>query len=285
MTILICGSGTMGRGIALATILSGHTAVLFDKNKAALEKAQSFITAQLDKGVSKGTHTVDQCDIYKSSCTYIDSFSQIIPTCDIIVEAIIESIEEKEHLFSLIEESGLRKETILASNTSSLSVSVLSKNRKFPTSFIGLHFFNPAHLMKLVEIVKTPVTEQHIVDIALDFCNSLKKIPVIAKDVPGFIVNRVARNYYNEAMRIATEQCASIEQIDALMKSVGFKMGPFELMDLIGNDVNLEVTKSVYAQYFNDPRFTPSIMQQDFVNAGLYGKKSGSGFYDYDSNT
>ena len=285
MTILICGSGTMGRGIALASILSGHTALLFDKNKVALDKAQSFITTQLDKGVSKGTHTADQCEIYKSSCTYIDSFSQIIPTCDIIVEAIIESIEEKEHLFSLIEESGLRKETILASNTSSLSVSVLSKNRKFPTSFIGLHFFNPAHLMKLVEIVKTPVTEQHIVDIALDFCNSLKKIPVIAKDVPGFIVNRVARNYYNEAMRIATEQCASIEQIDALMKSVGFKMGPFELMDLIGNDVNLEVTKSVYAQYFNDPRFTPSIMQQDYVNAGLYGKKSGSGFYDYDSNT
>jgi 3-hydroxybutyryl-CoA dehydrogenase len=161
-------------------------------------------------------------------------------------------------------------------------VNILSKNRKYPHNFIGLHFFNPAHLMKLVEIIRTPITKDEVLNTALEFCRSIKKVPVIAKDVPGFIVNRVARNYYNEAMRIATENASNPKQIDTLMKSLGFKMGPFELMDLIGNDVNLEVTKSVAAQYFNEPRFTPSLMQQDIVNAGRYGRKSGAGFYEYE---
>lgn len=282
MNILVCGSGTMGRGIALASIQSGHTAYLFDAFPEALKKAQSFINSQIDKSVSKGLYSQEQAEQFKTSCIYLESLDEYVHKADIIIEAIIESFDAKESLFTLIEQSGLRDDAILATNTSSLSVNVLCKNRKYPASFIGLHFFNPAHLMKLVEIVKTPSTLQSVIDTALTYCASLKKIPVIAKDVPGFIVNRVARNYYNEAMRLATEQAASIEQIDTIMKSAGFKMGPFELMDLIGNDINLEVTKSVYAQYFNDPRFTPSLMQQDYVNAGLYGKKSGSGFYDYE---
>lgn len=282
MNILVCGSGTMGRGIALASIQSGHTAYLFDAFPDALNKAKSFIDSQIDKSVLKGLYSQEQAEQFKTSCIYLESLDQCVHKADIIIEAIIESFDAKESLFTLIEQSGLRDDAILATNTSSLSVNVLCKNRKYPASFIGLHFFNPAHLMKLVEIVKTPSTLQSVIDTALTYCASLKKIPVIAKDVPGFIVNRVARNYYNEAMRLATEQAASIEQIDTIMKSAGFKMGPFELMDLIGNDINLEVTKSVYAQYFNDPRFTPSLMQQDYVNAGLYGKKSGSGFYDYE---
>jgi len=282
MIILICGSGTMGRGIALSSIQSGHIAYVYDAFPETLGKAKAFIDNQIDKSVTKGLYSQEQAVKFKDSCLYLDSLDAHVQQADIIIEAIIESIEAKESLFTMIEQEGLREDTILATNTSSLSVNVLCKHRKYPGSFIGLHFFNPAHIMKLVEIVKTPSTHQTVLDIALNYCITLNKVPVIAKDVPGFIVNRVARNYYNEAMRIAMEQAASIEQIDSIMKSAGFKMGPFELMDLIGNDINLEVTKSVFAQYFNDPRFTPSLMQQDYVNAGLYGKKTGSGFYDYE---
>lgn len=279
---MICGSGTMGRGIALVSILSGHSAILFDKNQEALNQAKSFIDAQLKKSLDKGSIKNEQYVDYSNQCVFTGELSEQVLHADIVIEAIIESLEIKEALFSSIEESGLREEAILATNTSSLSVNILSKNRKYPHNFIGLHFFNPAHLMKLVEIIRTPITKDEVLNTALEFCRSIKKVPVIAKDVPGFIVNRVARNYYNEAMRIATENASNPKQIDTLMKSLGFKMGPFELMDLIGNDVNLEVTKSVAAQYFNEPRFTPSLMQQDIVNAGRYGRKSGAGFYEYE---
>jgi 3-hydroxybutyryl-CoA dehydrogenase len=282
MKIMICGSGTMGRGIALVSILSGHSAILFDKNQEALNQAKSFIDAQLKKSLDKGSIKNEQYVDYSNQCVFTGELSEQVLHADIVIEAIIESLEIKEALFSSIEESGLREEAILATNTSSLSVNILSKNRKYPHNFIGLHFFNPAHLMKLVEIIRTPITKDEVLNTALEFCRSIKKVPVIAKDVPGFIVNRVARNYYNEAMRIATENASNPKQIDTLMKSLGFKMGPFELMDLIGNDVNLEVTKSVAAQYFNEPRFTPSLMQQDIVNAGRYGRKSGAGFYEYE---
>jgi 3-hydroxybutyryl-CoA dehydrogenase len=282
MKIMICGSGTMGRGIALVSILSGHSAILFDKNQEALNQAKSFIDAQLKKSLEKGSIKSEQYDNYSNQCVFTSELSKQVSHADIVIEAIIESLEIKEALFASIEESGLREDAILATNTSSLSVNILSKNRKYPHNFIGLHFFNPAHIMKLVEIIRTPITKEEVLDTALEYCRSIKKVPVIAKDVPGFIVNRVARNYYNEAMRIATENASNPKQIDTLMKSLGFKMGPFELMDLIGNDVNLEVTKSVAAQYFNEPRFTPSLMQQDIVNAGRYGRKSGAGFYEYE---
>jgi 3-hydroxybutyryl-CoA dehydrogenase len=282
MKIMICGSGTMGRGIALVSILSGHSAILFDKNQEALNQAKAFIDAQLKKSLEKGNIKKEQFDDYSNQCVFTGELSEQVSHADIVIEAIIESLEIKEALFASIEESGLREDAILATNTSSLSVNILSKNRKYPHNFIGLHFFNPAHIMKLVEIIRTPITKEEVLHTALEYCRSIKKVPVIAKDVPGFIVNRVARNYYNEAMRIATENASNPKQIDTLMKSLGFKMGPFELMDLIGNDVNLEVTKSVAAQYFNEPRFTPSLMQQDIVNAGRYGRKSGAGFYEYE---
>lgn len=282
MNIMICGSGTMGRGIALVSIMSGHSATLYDTNQEALAKAKQFIDAQLQKAVEKGTIQSERLEAIMKSCAYSSELHGHVEYADIIIEAIIESLEIKESLFAGIEQNGLREHAILATNTSSLSVNVLSKNRKYPHQFIGLHFFNPAHIMKLVEIIKTPSTKDEVLKLALEYCASIKKVAVIAKDVPGFIVNRVARNYYNEAMRIATEHASNPKQIDTLMKSLGFKMGPFELMDLIGNDVNLEVTKSVAAQYFNEPRFTPSLMQQDIVNAGRYGKKTGAGFYDYE---
>lgn len=282
MKIMICGSGTMGRGIALVSIMSGHSAILYDTNQEALAKAKQFIDAQLQKALEKGTIQSERLEAIMQSCSYSSELHGHVEYAHIIIEAIIESLEIKETLFSAIEQNGLRADAILATNTSSLSVNVLSKNRKYPHQFIGLHFFNPAHIMKLVEIIKTPITKDEVLKLALEYCTSIKKVAVIAKDVPGFIVNRVARNYYNEAMRIATEHASNPKQIDTLMKSLGFKMGPFELMDLIGNDVNLEVTKSVAAQYFNEPRFTPSLMQQDIVNAGRYGKKTGAGFYDYE---
>jgi 3-hydroxybutyryl-CoA dehydrogenase len=282
MKIMICGSGTMGRGIALVSILSGHSAILFDKNQEALNEAKSFIDTQLKKSLEKGSIKSEQYENYSNQCVFTSELSNQVSHADIIIEAIIESLEIKEAFFASIEDSGLREDAILATNTSSLSVNILSKNRKYPHNFIGLHFFNPSHIMKLVEIIRTPITKEEVLNTALEYCRSIKKVPVIAKDVPGFIVNRVARNYYNEAMRIATENASNPKQIDTLMKSLGFKMGPFELMDLIGNDVNLEVTKSVAAQYFNEPRFTPSLMQQDIVNAGRYGRKSGAGFYEYE---
>lgn len=279
-TISICGSGTMGRGIALACIQRGYTTYLYDINTQALDQSVSILKNQLEGLVSKGKMTKEESDAAEKKLFATQSLADIAKG-DIIIEAILEQLSVKDELFSAIEQYPLADTTILASNTSSISINALAKTRKKPENFLGLHFFNPAHIMKLVEIIKGNRTRDENIQRAYDFALSLGKTPVIAKDVPGFIVNRVARNYYNEAMRIAIEQIADIPTIDNVMKNWGFKMGPFALMDLIGNDVNIEVTKSVYAQYFNEPRFSPSTMQQDIVNAGMYGKKTQRGFYDY----
>jgi len=279
-TIGICGSGTMGRGIALACIQRGYTTYLYDIHPQVLEQSVSIVKNQLESLVSKGKMTKDECEVAHSKLFATQSLADIAKG-DIIIEAILEQLSVKDELFSAIEQFAISETTILASNTSSISINALAKTRKKPENFLGLHFFNPAHIMKLVEIIKGNRTQEHCIQQAYEFALSLGKTPVIAKDVPGFIVNRVARNYYNEAMRIAMEQIADITTIDAAMKNWGFKMGPFALMDLIGNDVNIEVTKSVYAQYFNEPRFSPSTMQQDIVNAGMFGKKTHRGFYDY----
>lgn len=279
--IAICGAGTMGRGIALACIQSGYPTFLYDINTDLLEKNKSFILNQIDKLVEKGKLGKEDSTDVKNLLTTTTSIPDISQS-DIIIEAIVENVDIKETLFKGLEDSGVKDTTILASNTSSLSINVLSSKRQHPENFVGLHFFNPANLMKLVEIVTAKKSCAEAVERCVRFVRSLGKTAVIARDVPGFIVNRVARNYYNEAMRIVTEGNGSVEVIDSCMKNWGFKMGPFELMDLIGNDINLEVTKSVNAQYFNEPRFAPSTMQQEIVNAGTYGQKSGQGFYRYD---
>lgn len=270
----------MGRGIALTCIQAGYEAVLFDTNEAALSKAAEYISQQLQTAVTKQKLTQEQAD--KAS-----SLLQCSPTLDamkgstFIIEAIVEDRDAKLAFFRRAEEECADENTILASNTSSISINSIASGLRRPEKFVGLHFFNPAHLMKLVEVIRGTRTADTVVQQCIDLAKKLGKSPAVAKDVPGFIVNRVARNYYNEAQRIVTEGAASTEQVDAIMKSAGFRMGPFELMDLIGVDVNLDVTKSIYAQYFNEPRFQPSTMQQQYVDAGLHGKKTGRGFYDY----
>jgi 3-hydroxybutyryl-CoA dehydrogenase len=276
----VIGAGTMGRGIALSCIQAGYETTIFDIQESNTKGAQDYIFSQLLKAVEKGKSTNEQATAAKNLLTMSNDISEL-SGCDLVIEAIIEDYSVKNEVFEGLELVGISDNAVIATNTSSLSVNSLASSLKNPERFVGLHFFNPAHLMKLVEIIKGARTSDAIIERCVDFIKSLGKSPVIAKDVPGFIVNRVARNYYNEGMRIATEGIAEPQQIDRIMKSVGFKMGPFELMDLIGNDVNLEVTKSVWGQYFNEPRFAPSTMQQQVVNAKMYGKKTGRGFYDY----
>jgi 3-hydroxybutyryl-CoA dehydrogenase len=200
------------------------------------------------------------------------------------VEAIIENRSAKQELFRALESLGISPQTIIASNTSSISIAALASVLHHPERCIGLHFFNPAHVMRLVEVVRSARTSEQTLQRALDFVQRLGKTPVVVRDIPGFIVNRVARNYYNEALRIVVEGVAEVEQVDRLLRGAGFPMGPFELMDLIGLDVNLEVTRSIYEQHFYEPRFAPSVLQQQYVDAGLLGRKTGRGFYPYDSN-
>ncbi|MES2766419.1 MAG: 3-hydroxyacyl-CoA dehydrogenase NAD-binding domain-containing protein [Bacteroidota bacterium] len=276
----VIGAGTMGRGIALSCIQAKYETIVFDIQESNTKTAQDYIFTQLLKAVEKGKSTNEDATAAKNLLKMSNDIGDLAG-CDLVIEAIIEDYSVKNEVFEGLELVGISDSAVIATNTSSLSVNALAASLKNPERFVGLHFFNPAHIMKLVEIVQGARTSDAVVERCVDFIKSLGKSPVIAKDVPGFIVNRVARNYYNEAMRIATEGIAEPGQIDRLMKSVGFKMGPFELMDLIGNDVNLEVTKSVWAQYFNEPRFAPSLMQQQVVNAKTFGKKSGRGFYDY----
>lgn len=278
MIIGICGAGTMGRGIAIASVAAGHAVVLVDVADAALDTARSYVLDQLKKAVEKGKLSADKLDSaiqQFSTSVSLDALNE----CDLVVEAIAERLDAKHSLLKSIE-GVLKPGAILTSNTSSISIASLARVLEDPTRFAGLHFFNPAHIMKLVEVVKGPRTADSVVASCVSFVTGLGKTPVVAADSPGFIVNRIARNYYNESQRIVMEGAASITQVDTLMRGIGFKMGPFELMDLIGVDVNLDVTKSQWEQFFYEPRFMPSLLQQQYVDAGLFGKKSGGGFTD-----
>ncbi|MDZ4745717.1 MAG: 3-hydroxyacyl-CoA dehydrogenase NAD-binding domain-containing protein [bacterium] len=280
MIVGICGAGTMGRGIAIASLAAGHTVVLFDAILTTLASADKNIADQLAKSVEKGKMSAEDRE---SSLSRLSTSTTLdgLANSDIVIEAILENLEIKQALFIKLE-ALCRPDALLTSNTSSISITALSSCLKTPTRFAGLHFFNPAHIMKLVEVVKGTLTSDPTVTACVEFANGLSKKPIVAKDVPGFVVNRVARNFYNEAQRIVMENAASIPQVDTLMKALGFKMGPFELMDLIGVDVNLDVTKSMYAGYFNEPRFNPSLLQQQYVDAGLHGRKTKKGFYDHE---
>jgi 3-hydroxybutyryl-CoA dehydrogenase len=196
-----------------------------------------------------------------------------------VIEAVVEKLDVKQQLFRVLENNS--KGSILASNTSSLSITEIASGLKNPERFVGLHFFNPAALMNLVEVVRGTSTDDSVVSIMMDFSKSLRKTAVLVKDSPGFIVNRVARHYYVEALKLLEEGVASHEQIDRLLRSAGFKMGPFELMDLIGMDVNFAVTSSLYQAFHQDSKFRPSRIQQQKVMAGHLGRKTGKGFYDY----
>lgn len=267
----------MGQGIAQVCAMSGYSTQLFDIESSLSQKAISSISINLDKAVSKSKISESQKTTILGHLSIAHKVEDI--KADLVIEAVVEKLDVKQQLFRVLENN--TKGSILASNTSSLSITEIAAGLKNPAQFVGLHFFNPATLMNLVEVVRGTSTDDSVMSIMVDFSKSLNKTPVLVKDSPGFIVNRVARHYYVEALKLLEEGVASHEQIDRLLRSAGFKMGPFELMDLIGMDVNFAVTSSVYQAFHQDSKFRPSRIQQQKVMAGHLGKKTGRGFYDY----
>jgi 3-hydroxybutyryl-CoA dehydrogenase len=280
INICVAGAGTMGSGIALCAAQNGFKVILFDLNSQVMEKAISSIEKNLITLLEKNKITAEEKQTIFNSIT----FTSDIQDCkaSLIIEAIVEKMAAKTDLFNqlaLINSS----QTIFASNTSSLSVDDLQRNVPNPERVAGMHFFNPAQIMKLVEVVKAVNTSEQTISALVEVCKKLQKTPVVCKDAPGFIVNRVARHYYLEAMRMVEKGIATMESVDILMEASGFKMGPFKLMDLIGNDINLAVSQSLYDAFNQEPRFQPSELQIEKVRKGDLGKKTGKGFYDYHS--
>jgi 3-hydroxybutyryl-CoA dehydrogenase len=275
--VAVLGAGTMGQGIAQVCAMSGYPTQLFDIESSLSQKAISSISINLDKAVSKSKISESQKTTILGHLSIAHNLEDV--KADLVIEAVVEKLDVKQQLFRVLENNS--KGSILASNTSSLSITEIASGLKYPQRFVGLHFFNPATLMNLVEVVRGTSTDDSVVSIMMDFSKSLSKTAVLVKDSPGFIVNRVARHYYVEALKLLEEGVASHEQIDRLLRSAGFKMGPFELMDLIGMDVNFAVTSSVYQAFHQDSKFRPSRIQQQKVMAGHLGKKTGRGFYDY----
>lgn len=277
-TICVCGAGTMGSGIAQVAAQSKYRTILFDLNEGVLEKAKASIYKSLSVLADKGKISAeDKGAIYNRI-----HFTSDIKHClaDLIIEAIIEKIEAKVDLFTQL--AAINNEhTIFASNTSSLSVTAIAERLPRPDRVIGMHFFNPAPLMKLVEIVTTTFTKKAITNTIYSLTKEFGKTPVICKDAPGFIVNRVARHYYLEALKIAELGLADFDTIDSILEATGFKMGPFRLMDLIGNDINFAVTTSLYEACGQPVRFKPSPIQEANVKAGELGRKTGKGYYSY----
>jgi 3-hydroxybutyryl-CoA dehydrogenase len=278
--IAVIGAGTMGAGIAQTALSRGFQTVLYDTAESPLEKGRLAIASGLAKLVEKGKLTPNALDTALAGLTLTTQLSEL-STADIVIEAAPERISIKQDLFRFLD-GFLKPEALLASNTSSLSITSIASATKRPERVLGLHFFNPAPLMPLVEVIKGSFTSAETMAQATRFIERLGKTPVVAQDTPGFIVNRVARPYYGEALKLLGEGGTDAAQIDRIMKGLGgFRMGPFELMDLIGIDVNFQVTQSVYQAFFNDARYRPHPIQQRMVDAGTLGRKSGKGFFDY----
>lgn len=268
----------MGSGIAQVSAAAGFSTILFDVNETAVQTASEKLEKDLSLLVEKAKIPAEK----KEEILKNVRFTSTIEHCkaDVIIEAIIEKPEIKISLFNQLAAIN-SEQVIFASNTSSLSITELGKQIQHPKRFAGLHFFNPAPLMKLVEVVKGEQTSEDVMQQLIELTKAFGKVPVVCKDSPGFIVNRVARPYYIESLRLAEEGKASYEVIDRLLESKGFKMGPFKLMDLIGNDINYAVSCSVYEQLNNPERLKPSYLQKEKVEKGELGKKSGKGYYDY----
>lgn len=277
-SICVCGAGTMGRGIAQAAAQAGFYTLLYELNNEVLEKAKSGIEKNLLSLVEKKKITAAEKEKVLQRILFTNDLQICI--ADVFIEAIVEKAAPKIALFNQLAELN-HSECIFATNTSSLSISSIAEKVQHPERVIGMHFFNPATIMKLVEVVTTTYTSKEVTETIIELAKQMGKTPVVCKDSPGFIVNRVARPFYIESLRLAEEGDTNFVQIDLLMETSGFKMGPFKLMDLIGNDINYTVSCSVYDQLNEPERLKPSYIQKEKVGNGELGKKSGKGYYDY----
>lgn len=280
MKVAVIGSGTMGSGIAQVAATAGCEVKIYDTNQDALSKSKIALESTLSKLVEK--EKIDENEKFRiiHNIAYVHALGDLSHS-DLVIEAIVENAEIKRKLFSELE-NYVSPETIIASNTSSLSIASIAVSCQKPERVIGIHFFNPAPLMQLVEIIPALQTSEAVLKTTIQTISSWKKVVVQVKDTPGFIVNRVARPFYSESLRMYEEGVADFATIDWSLKTIGgFRMGPFELMDFIGNDVNYTVTESVFTAFYFDPRFKPSFTQKRLVEAGFFGRKSGRGYYDY----
>ena len=275
---MVAGAGTMGQGIAQLCVEAGLPTLVYDVSPAMLHKAKTGIEAALDGRVVKGKLSAGEAERLKGLLEYSDRTEDL--RGDLLIEAVVESAEIKRALFATVEAQN-GPQTVLASNTSSIPMEQLAEGLARPERVVGLHFFNPAPVMKLVEVIRGPLTRPDVAERVDALAKTMGKIVVHAQDSPGFIVNRVARPYYAESLRLVGEGGVTPQDLDRLMESVGFRMGPFRLMDLIGVDTNLAVTTSVYEGLGRPPRFEPHPVQINKVAQGHNGRKSGQGFYDY----
>jgi 3-hydroxybutyryl-CoA dehydrogenase len=277
-TICVCGAGTMGSGIAQVAAMAGFETIQFDVNGEMLEKSRTLIAKNLDWLVGKEKITAEEQKAGLDRIRFTSSINACV--ADLFIEAIIEKKEAKTGLFNQLASINTYN-SIFATNTSSISITEIAAGMQDPSRVVGMHFFNPAPVMKLVEVVKAGQTDESIVQLIVQVAKAMGKVPVVCKDAPGFIVNRVARHYYLEAMKLLEEGHATIETIDAVMESSGFKMGPFKLMDLIGMDINYGVSNIVWEALGKPERLQPSSIQKQKVDAGDLGRKTGKGFYTY----
>ncbi len=279
-TVVVVGAGTMGRGIAQLAAIAGFDTVLYDIHEAALTSARETIRKNLAKGVDRGKVTPETAQKAEQLLRFTTRFDDL--RGDFFIEAVVEQLDLKQSIFRKLEEQN-EPSAVFTSNTSSIPISAIARALQRPERLAGMHFFNPAHIMKLVEVIRGAATADDVARTVMAMARRMGKVPVEVKDSPGFVVNRVARHFYLEALRMVEEGVADVATVDRLAENFGFRMGPFRLMDLIGVDTNHSVTTSMFASFFYEPRFRPSRIQQQYVDAGWWGRKTGRGFYSYES--